>query len=112
MDKERIIEVIAEWAESEPLIRKAYLYGSHARGTPGASSDVDVAIQLNPHPGDKIERAGWVFEEPALTSSLQLLLPHTLHLEWYDPQETEIVHKGISESGILIYDQDATAVTP
>ncbi len=112
MDKKRIIEGIAEWADSEPLVRKAYLYGSWVKGTVKESSDIDVAIQLNPHAGDTYAGAGQQWDMDELRSRLQPLLPYPLQLDYYDPVVTEKVHKGVTEASILIYDQEAGGGAP
>lgn len=105
IDKEEVIALIGAWAESEHDVRKAFLFGSVARGDNTPDSDIDVAIQLNARPGIEVELAVWSFERDRLSESLQGLLPGPLQLEWYDPVETPTVHKGIVESSILVYDQ-------
>ena len=105
IDKETVVSLIAAWAESEPYVRKAFLYGSVARSENKPNSDIDVAIQLNARPGVEVELAVWSFEGDRLSESLQSLLPGPVQLEWYDPVETPTVHKGIVESSILVYDE-------
>ena len=101
--------IIAGWARSEPVFRKAFLYGSVARNEWKPGSDIDVAIQLNWRPAVEVELAVWGFEGDRLAESLQVLLPAPLQLEWYDPVETPIVHNGIVQSSTLVYDQARTA---
>ena len=105
MNKETIIAIVAEWANSEPLVRIAYVYGSWVKGTATESSDVDVAIKLNLKYGAKRERLDWAFEKQPLINSLQALLPYPVQLEWYDPVQTPKVHKGIMEASVLVYDE-------
>ena len=46
IDRDHMARIIADWARSEPVIRKAFLYGSVARNEWKPGSDIDVAIQL------------------------------------------------------------------
>ena len=43
-DLQSIAEVVARWADHRPVIKIAYIFGSYARGTARADSDLDVAI--------------------------------------------------------------------
>lgn len=44
MDIEAMTTAVAKWASTQPLIRKAYLFGSKVRGTHKPDSDLDVAV--------------------------------------------------------------------
>ena len=49
MQAERIIQIIADWAKAQSTILAVALVGSHARGSAGAGSDIDlVLIVTNP----------------------------------------------------------------
>ena len=49
MQAERIIQIIADWAKAQPTIHAVALVGSHARGSAGPDSDIDlVLIATNP----------------------------------------------------------------
>ena len=45
MDIEDMEAAVARWASTQPLIRKAYLFGSRVRGTHRSDSDLDVAVE-------------------------------------------------------------------
>lgn len=62
-------EAVRAVLESDPAVRLAYLFGSHARGTAGAGSDLDVAAILDPEgpPGPY----GFTEAESRLRSALE-----------------------------------------
>lgn len=104
MEINKLKGIIAKWARSEPLVTKAYLYGSRTQGERLSSSDVDVAVELKMMPNDSSLFTTWMHEQQGLHDRLQNLLPCKLHLEWYGGKEdTPTIHKGIKNSGILIY---------
>ena len=105
MELEALKEIVYKWASETELIRKAYIFGSRARGTETQESDLDVAVQLNTLPGDGSEYATWFFTNKELASSLQKKLPIKLQLEWYDPDITKTIQIGILQSSVLVYEQ-------
>ena len=52
MDIENMAAAVAKWASTQPLIRKAYLFGSRVRGTSNPDSDLDIAVEVFTLPGD------------------------------------------------------------
>lgn len=56
---ELLLDPVREWAMSRPDVRAAALVGSHARGTAGRDSDVDLLL-LTEHPRTLAEDTGWV----------------------------------------------------
>jgi len=48
-----IVDKLATYFKTQPSVAAAYLYGSYAKGSETASSDVDVAVLLQP--GDQEE---------------------------------------------------------
>ena len=102
---DRIAKTIEDWAKSEPLVSRVYLYGSRVKGTENERSDIDVAVKLNRIRGDTLDGAGQAWDIPELSERLQRLLPYPLQLEWYDPVQTPKVHKGIMEASVLVYDE-------
>ncbi|MBU2984998.1 nucleotidyltransferase domain-containing protein [Saccharophagus degradans] len=105
MEVEEIKIVLRAWSEKNSIVRKTYLFGSRARKDFRADSDIDIAVQLNKLPQDGSEYSTWMFSADELKKSLGSLLPFELQLEWYCPNSTPTVHKGIMESSILVYDQ-------
>ena len=44
MQAEHIVQIIADWAKAQPTIQAVALVGSHARGSAGADSDIDLVL--------------------------------------------------------------------
>jgi uncharacterized protein len=44
MQAKRIIQIITDWAKAQPTIQGVALVGSHARGSAGPGSDVDLVL--------------------------------------------------------------------
>jgi len=105
MNREELVEVIAEWARNEPIVKEAYLFGSREREDHKPDSDVDIAIGIIGRPGDLGEYGTWVSHEHRLKKQLRALLPYKLHLQWYDPEKTKYIHQGLLESSIKAYEQ-------
>ncbi len=59
-----LVEALATRLAREPDVAVAYLFGSHARGTAGPRSDVDVAVLLagEPSPGRHLDLVDAVAE--------------------------------------------------
>jgi len=99
-------KIIADWAKSEPLIIKAYIYGSRITGEYNEDSDLDVAIEIKQLPQDSDVLSTWINEANGLRSRLSIKLLeltfinlHLTHLH----EENEPVWLGVKESGVLIY---------
>ena len=102
MDIENIKNIIKSWAESEALIKSAYIFGSRARNDYKNDSDLDVAVEIHPL-NDESSYAAWVFEKKKLKESLSKLIPYQLQLEQYDGDDTPIIKGAIESSSILVY---------
>ena len=44
MQAERILQIIVDWAKTQPTIQAVAVVGSHARGTARAESDIDLML--------------------------------------------------------------------
>ena len=58
MDKRAITDSVREYARvvsNRYPVRRIFLYGSYARGTPRHDSDVDIAIILEKEPEDRLQ---------------------------------------------------------
>ncbi len=105
MDIEALKKVVAMWAESEPLVTKAYIFGSRARGDHRQHSDLDVAVEIDQQPGDENLLATWICEKRGLEERLSKLIPYSLQMEHLEGEETPTVLRGINESSILVYEK-------
>ncbi|WP_174425519.1 nucleotidyltransferase family protein [Cupriavidus basilensis] len=105
MDISEIQRLVAAWAATQPLVFKAWLFGSRVRGTERPDSDIDIAVEIRTLPGDSDPLVTFMFEADKLSASLQPLLPYHVHLQWYGgPTETPTIHAGLSQSSILVYE--------
>jgi predicted nucleotidyltransferase len=104
LDIELIKRKVAEWAKSETLINKVYIFGSRARDNYREYSDLDIAIEINKLPYDENVLSTWVNEKKGLERRLFQLLPSLkLQLELLDAEQTPTVLSGIQKSSILVY---------
>lgn len=83
MDIEDMRDAVAKWASTQPLIRKAYLFGSRVRGTHKPNSDLDVAIEIFTLPGDENPLTTWTCEAQRLKASTAGVVPVIIDLNWY-----------------------------
>ena len=96
---------VARWAASEPLVKKAYLYGSWVKGTQTPLSDLDVAVELWRGSGDPEPLATWILEARRLRESLSTCVCIAVHLEWYGGQkQTPTVHAGLEGGRRIVYE--------
>jgi predicted nucleotidyltransferase len=95
-------EKIVSWATAHPEIRKVYLYGSRARGDNEPDSDIDLAIVLEPEPGDTGSLATW-FEWDA---GQDLRLSYPVHLQWYERGSQDRPGQGVKKNGVLLFCRD------
>jgi predicted nucleotidyltransferase len=86
---------------AEPMILTAWLFGSQARGTARADSDVDVAVQLGDVP-DRAE-AGWDLEA-RLTAATGL----PIQVVVIDSSPADLVHR-VLRDGRLLLERDRPA---
>lgn len=111
MDASELGNIIAEWARGEPLVVRAYIFGSRARGDYREDSDLDVAVEIRRGAGDENVLETWIFERKRMEERLAKLLPYKLQLENLDNSNTPTVLSGIQRSSMLVYeamDGDAT----
>lgn len=105
---ETLAEMVASWAVSEPVVEKAYLFGSRVRGNNRCDSDLDVAIELTPRRGDSDPLTTWIAEATRLRSSISSRIPLTVDLQWYGgPIETPVVHAGLTAGSRTVYERSA-----
>lgn len=98
--------LVHSWAAAHPIITKVWIYGSRARGTHRDDSDLDVAVQVRGDYTIDEQFSVWMSASSELQVSLQSLLPILVQLEWYgNESETEIIHSGIAEGSLLVYER-------
>jgi predicted nucleotidyltransferase len=94
-------EAIRRWADRTPLVTAVYLFGSRAKGTASAGSDIDLAFETK---ADGPESAYTVafFNTDQWREELQALLPKPVHLQYADRGEDKIVWPAVQNHGIKI----------
>jgi predicted nucleotidyltransferase len=85
-DLERIVKIVAEWAEKLPL-KKVYIFGSRVRGDATADSDLDVALEFEPPSTVNQEMWNWQYQNDTDFADLKRALgvPLSLHT---DPEDS------------------------
>lgn len=105
---EALSEMVASWAKSQPIVEKAYLFGSRAKGNAKCDSDLDVAIELTPRRGDSGPLATWIAEAAHLRTSISSHIPLTVDLQWHgDAIDTPVVHAGLAGGSRIVYERSA-----
>jgi predicted nucleotidyltransferase len=105
---EALSAMVASWAKSEPIVEKAYLFGSRVRGDARCDSDLDVAIELTPQRGDSAPLATWIAEAARLRASISSHIPLTVEIHWYGgPMDTPSVHAGLAAGSRIAYERSA-----
>lgn len=103
---------VAKWAGTQPLVRKAYLFGSRVRRTHRPDSDLDVAVEIFTLPGDSSPFITWTGEAQRLKTSIAGVVPVAIDLEWYgDEVETPRIHAALEQSSVVVYDVENTVST-
>jgi len=104
MNIEEMAQAVSKWASTQPLVRKAYLFGSRVRGSHRSDSDLDVAIEIFALSGDSCSLATWMSESDRLEASIAGIVPVVVDLNWYGgEEETPVIHKGLAHSGLTVY---------
>jgi predicted nucleotidyltransferase len=99
-------QVIMAWAERTPCISEVRLFGSRARGSAHAGSDIDLAVTIiGDHTGDAFsiymcDCGVWEAELTALTG-----LP--ADVERYDREEEPRIYRFCKEASVLLYSRNA-----
>lgn len=107
MNVENMAAAVATWASTQPLVRKAYLFGSRVRGTHQPESDLDVAVELLTLPGDSNPFTTWIGEAQRLKASIAGIVPVNIDLNWYGGEvETPRIHKALEQSSFVVYDTE------
>ena len=112
MEFDEMAAAVAEWAGTQPLVRKAYLFGSRVRGTHRPDSDLDVAVEIFTLPGDSSPFTTWTGEAQRLKASIAGVVPTAIDLDWYgDEVETPRIHAALEQSSVVVYDVENTSST-
>ncbi|MBI5191593.1 MAG: nucleotidyltransferase domain-containing protein [Nitrospirae bacterium] len=96
--------VLADIFREYPYIAAAYLFGSHAKGTAGPMSDVDIALLLNDGAPSGIDL---IHEEDYLSYRIQKALGVSAEVDVIDLNGKKLVFQhNVLRTGRLIYEVD------
>ena len=98
MDKEKMIQLIADYFKTQPVL-KAWLFGSFSRGEETDSSDIDILIVL-----DDSQHIGMKFF--GMYEDLKDLLGRNVDLVT-DRSLASFARKSVDRDKILIYERAA-----
>jgi uncharacterized protein len=101
-------EAIARWAADNPRIRRVWVYGSRANGTPRPDSDLDLAVELEPVGDSEETLSVWLAHEGAWHAELQNRISPKVDLEWFDPDGGMTpVRAALDKGKTLVYERAA-----
>lgn len=97
---------LTAWAHRTACVRRVWIFGSRARGDHTRTSDVDVALDIDPVGNDESAEVSFIATAWKWRDELDARIPYKLHLQWYDPSgSTPPVQRGVETSGILVYER-------
>ncbi|WP_347261774.1 nucleotidyltransferase domain-containing protein [Rudaea sp.] len=97
------LQPLRAWAVSEESISRAYIFGSRCRGTHGAESDLDLAVDLVPSDRYETPMDYWFAVLPDLEKTLAPIIPWKLDVEVYaSPELTPKMHRILNRGYIQI----------
>jgi hypothetical protein len=111
--------VVSRWAATEPLIRRAYLFGSRVKGTARPDSDLDVAIVHEIDPalrgiGETLRldrQFTWEDHSPRWRDDLGKLLPMPLDLNGMETG-TAVLRPALKAARLCVYQRGRCSVKP
>jgi predicted nucleotidyltransferase len=80
MTRDDILPTVRSWAEKEPLVLEAYLFGSFARDEAGPESDIDLAIVTDGE-GTEDPYTVYFFNRPRWTAALRRITGRRVQLQ-------------------------------
>ena len=99
------IPKLAAWAEAKPQIRRAWAYGSRLRGTQRNDSDLDLALEIEPHNTADETWGEWVAKSETWRTELADLSQLNVQLEWYGGEETPRILRFVSCCSMLAFER-------
>lgn len=94
------------WAAGQPNLVRLWLFGSHARGTEGLESDIDIAFEIDPLPDESNQILFRQETLPKWVSELQSISDYPVHLEPWAPDGLNVTEY-VEACSISIYEREA-----
>jgi predicted nucleotidyltransferase len=102
-------EALVRWAHDKPFVKRLYIFGSRARGNHRPNSDLDIAVELDAEFLLNVDESGglttWIHGNRKWKQELEGMLSYTVQLEFYEGNKTPTIHKGLSESSVIVYEK-------
>ena len=109
LDLEKAKPILQQWAADNPHIGELRIFGSNAKGTARADSDLDVAVRVvRKKPGDTTILVTACFECPEWGKELSQLLGVEVDME---DITGEHVSQYVQEASILVYSDESKALS-
>lgn len=107
MSLEEVKKILRGWASGNSAVSKLYIYGSRVKGDFKKSSDLDVAVEIDPEEGDTNAFTTFICEKSNWVEELESLLNLKVDLKWYNKNDkSSITRVGVENSGVLVYSRD------
>ena len=101
---EPLVSAIVSWASSQELVRRAYVFGSYAKGTQRSDSDLDVAIELDTVDSDVL--GAFILNLKEWTEELSRLTGYEVDLDLFHSDEAPTVHEYVTEApSVIVYEK-------
>jgi predicted nucleotidyltransferase len=101
-------EQLAAWADSNPRIRRVWLFDSDAKRNAKSDTDLDIAIEMEPVPDSEETIAFWIAHAEEWQAELEKCFGSHVDLEWFDPD----VDAPLGDKAILAYDRLSRDLSP
>lgn len=101
----QIQEAVCAWARQRNHVNRCWLFGSVAKGTDHAASDVDIAIELDDstRPRTESKEVFWICESTPIFDSIREETGLDIRISQFDPEANPIAFNAVLEHGILLY---------
>lgn len=98
------IQTLRSWAESQPHVRRLWIFGSRLKGTQRVDSDLDIAMEVDPVGGDETAAVTWVAHRQEWERALAMLTRYNVQLHEFDSTNpTSKVVGYVSCCSVLVY---------
>lgn len=98
--EEALSAILTAWAKAQPTLKRLWLYGSRAGGSPRPNSDLDIAFEIDPLTYEESKAHFLNHVLPIWRAQLQEKSPYKVHLE---PWVT--VKDYVNKNGKRIYER-------
>lgn len=108
---DEVIKSLREVAQSSPVIRRMWIFGSRYKGTNTDDSDLDIAVEVEWVEGYKLGYCAdafslWAAAAPHFEEELRQCSPWTMDLQQYAGSAgTPRIHRYLREGSVLLYEK-------